>query len=117
MPINEEFRSKYKKVGMHLGHIIWKLEEDSALLGIHGSKVAVDLDICNGCMKCLKKCTVNVFKEFATPNHPVSKNKADPINEDDCFECLICEMICPVQAINIRQDKGNLETLDSLLNY
>ncbi|NHI92878.1 MAG: ferredoxin [Candidatus Lokiarchaeota archaeon] len=117
MPINERFRDNYKKVGMHKGHIIWKLEKSHNKLGIHGTKVAVDLDICNGCLKCLKKCTVNVFTELETPNHPVSKIKADPINENDCFECLVCLMICPVQAIDIKQERNQSDTLDSLLNY
>ena len=92
------------------------MNEKDDCLGIHGTKVAVDFDICNGCMKCLKKCTVNVFTEVKTPNNPVSKIKADPINEMDCFDCLICLMICPVEAINIKQEKSESDTMDSLLN-
>ncbi len=117
MPINENFRNEYKKIGNHLGHSIWKSNKKIDILGIHGTKVAIDLDICNGCMKCLKKCSVNVFTEFKTPNDPISKLKADPIRENDCFECLICELICPVQAINILKEDSGSDTLDSLLNY
>ena len=117
MPIDELFREKYERVGEHHGHAVWKLYKNEKILGIHGTKVAVDLDICNGCMKCVKKCTVNVFTEFKTPDHPISKIKADPINEMNCFDCLVCLMICPVKAIDIKQEKTESDTMDSLLNY
>ena len=117
MPINENFRNELKVIGKHLGHSVWKSIEESEGLGIHGTKVAVDFDICNGCMKCLKKCTVNVFTEIKTPDDPVSKLKADPIRENDCFDCLICELICPVQAIHVLKEDSGSNTMDSLLNY
>ena len=99
-----------------MGHCIWKNIDTPEKLGIHGTKVGVDLDICNGCMKCIKKCTVNVFQELKTPNDPVSKIKADPVNESDCFDCLICDLICPVQAIHVLKEGTESDTLDSLLN-
>ena len=116
MPIDEQFRSKYKKIGKHQGHDVWKLNENDDTLGIHGTKVAVDFDICNGCMKCVKKCTVNVFIELKTPDHHISKVKADPVNELDCFDCLVCLMICPVEAINVKQEISDFDTLNSLLD-
>ena len=116
MPINENYRNEFKQVGEHLGHSIWKNSETSEGAGIHGTKVAVDFDSCNGCMKCLKKCSVSVFIEIKTPDDPISKVKADPIRENDCFDCLICELICPVQAIHVLKENSGSDTMDSLLN-
>ena len=40
---------------------------------------------------------------------------ADPIREDDCILCLVCEIVCPVEAISIEREGGSEDTLNSLL--
>jgi len=116
MPIDIRFREKRKVISKHNGHAVWGPLEPPNKLGIHGTIVAVDLDICFGCMKCIDVCTVNVFVRYSTPGHPVSKIKVDPINEQDCFFCLACEMVCPVDAISIER-KSTGDTLSALLDY
>ena len=39
----------------------------------------------------------------------------DPVKEDDCIFCLVCEIVCPVEAISIEREGGSDYTLDSLL--
>ncbi|MHA1268290.1 MAG: 4Fe-4S dicluster domain-containing protein [Candidatus Helarchaeota archaeon] len=116
MPIDRNFKKNRIIVETHEGHNIWGPIEPPTKLGIHGTIVAVDLDICYGCLKCIEVCTVKVFVKFITHNHPVSKIKVDPINEDQCFFCLACELVCPIDAIRIeRKDSG--DTLSALLDF
>ena len=46
MPIDPDFQKKRKIVSQHEGHNIWGPIEPPKKLGIHGSNVAVDWDIC-----------------------------------------------------------------------
>jgi NAD-dependent dihydropyrimidine dehydrogenase PreA subunit len=39
----------------------------------------------------------------------------DPVKENDCILCLVCEIVCPVEAISIEREGGSDDTLDSLL--
>lgn len=117
MPIDPDFKKHRTIQGYHKGHAVWGPPIDPPeKLGIHGTTVAVDLDICYGCLKCIKACNVNVFEKYHTPNHPVSKTKVDPVNEDNCFFCLSCEIVCPVDAIKI-ENKSTGDTLSALLDY
>jgi NAD-dependent dihydropyrimidine dehydrogenase PreA subunit len=116
MPIDPNFRKNKKIVTTHNGHSVWGCHNPPEELGIHGSIVAVDLDICYGCMKCVDVCTVDVFVKYPTPDHPISKVKVDPKNEKDCFFCLKCEIICPVDAIRVER-KSTGDTLSALLDY
>lgn len=76
-----------------------------SILGIQGDKVWVNLDVCNGCGKCVKVCPVNVYKLSKFKGHPVSELKAIPVNELDCIQCLLCVENCPFSAIHIN---GNI---------
>ncbi|MHA1310372.1 MAG: 4Fe-4S dicluster domain-containing protein [Candidatus Helarchaeota archaeon] len=116
MPIDPNFKKNLTIKDNHNGHAVWGEIEPPNKLGIHGTNVAVDLDICYGCLRCINVCTVNVFVKYPTPGNPVSKLKVDPINENDCFFCLACEMVCPVDAILIER-KSSGDTLSSLLDY
>ncbi|MBD3227941.1 MAG: 4Fe-4S dicluster domain-containing protein [Candidatus Lokiarchaeota archaeon] len=116
MPIDPDFKNNRIIQGQHKGHAVWGPIDPPEKLGIHGTTVAVDLDICYGCLKCIRACNVDVFKVFQTPGHPVSKTKVDPVNEKACFFCLSCEMVCPVEAIKI-ENKTTGDTLGALLNY
>ena len=117
MPIDPNFKKNRIIYNHHNGHAVWGEINPPKILGIHGTTVAVDLDICNGCKKCIKVCTVDVFKIIQTLNHPISSIKVDPINENNCFFCLACELICPVSAIQIERKLTVGDTLGALLDY
>lgn len=95
----------------HQGHAVW--QSSTSKFGIHGARVAVDLDGCNGCLKCFRVCPVDVFTQWA----PDSKHiKADPVKEADCLECLACELVCPVDVIHITRTPPTGDTLSALLD-
>jgi NAD-dependent dihydropyrimidine dehydrogenase PreA subunit len=83
------------------GYQIWGPYEPPTKIGIHGTWVAVDFDICLADGACLDACPENVFAWVDTPGHPVSEKKAAPAKEDSCIFCMACESVCPVVAIKI----------------
>ena len=116
MPINPNFKKTLTVVKIEKGIKVWGPIKEPIKMGIHGEIVAVDMDLCYGCMKCIDVCTVNVFEKIDTPKHPESKIKVDPIREEDCFFCLICEIVCPVDCILIEKKKSQGDTLQALLD-
>jgi NAD-dependent dihydropyrimidine dehydrogenase PreA subunit len=103
MPIDPDFASKRKKAGTHSGHDVWGPVNPPKVLGIHGTSVAVDWDVCNGDGICAEVCPVNVFDMVDVKGHPTSDKKSDPAREPDCIKCLACELNCPTQAIKIEK--------------
>ncbi len=99
--IDPDFMKHRQKVGEHNGHAVWGPVEPPTKLGIHGTNVAVDFDICIADGACIDVCPVNVYEWVETPGHPKSDKKADPVREQDCIFCLACEAACPVKAIKI----------------
>jgi NAD-dependent dihydropyrimidine dehydrogenase PreA subunit len=102
MPIDPDFHEK-PIVGTHKGHNVRGEVAPPTKLGIHGTQVAVDHDICNGDAICVSVCPVSVFQMIDTPKHPVSEQKSDPVNEAECIFCRACETNCPTQAIKITE--------------
>jgi len=101
LPIDPDFQKKRKKVGKEKGIAIWGPVDPPKKLGIHGTHVAIDWDICTGCGVCLKVCPVQLYEWMETTGHPTSEKKAFPTRESDCVQCYKCEKQCPVQAIRI----------------
>lgn len=103
MAIDEDFQSKLTVASTHpeYGYQIWGEYNPPAKLGIHGTSVAVDLDICIGDGACIDVCPEDVYEWMDTPGHAASEKKAVPAREGDCIECLACEDDCPVMAIKI----------------
>jgi NAD-dependent dihydropyrimidine dehydrogenase PreA subunit len=103
--IDENFQTTHQKVGQHEGHDIWGPIQPPEKLGIHGTYVAVDFDLCIADGGCLDACPVegNVFKWLDTPGHTASPKKADPARESECIFCFACQSVCPVVAIKITQ--------------
>lgn len=104
-PIDPDFMKNRKVVakGENNAYDIWSPYEPPAKLGIHGTAVAVDFDLCVADGACIDACPVNVFDWFETPGHPASAKKARPIREKDCIFCTACESVCPVLCIKITQ--------------
>ncbi len=56
MPIDPNFQKNRKKVGKDEGITIWGPVNPPRKLGVRGSNVAVDWDVCTGCTICAKEC-------------------------------------------------------------
>ena len=102
-PIDVGFKSKRQQVGKYNGIAIWGPTDAPGQLGIWGTNVCVDFDICVADGACIEACPVNVYEWLDTPGHPASEKKAFMAREKDCIFCLACENVCPPQAIKIFQ--------------
>ena len=86
LPIDPYFQKKMKKVSKE-GIAIWGPVDPPEKLGIRGTYVAVDWDICEGCGICLEVCPVPLYEWIETSGHPTSEKKAFPARELDCVQC------------------------------
>ena len=94
MPIDPEFKS-HRISSQSVGLRVWK--DKTSSLGIIGSEVAVDLDLCVGDGACIEVCPVNVFDWRGEGRD----RKAIPNRERDCIYCFGCEAVCPKFAIRV----------------
>lgn len=110
--IDPDFKTKYPVSTTHVEHAVRNEELPSKRLGIHGTEVAVDFDICIADGICISVCPVNVFDWLETPGCTtpnasgqavLAEKKADPTREKDCIFCRACEVQCPVLAIKITE--------------
>lgn len=102
-PIDPEFKSKRQVKGMYQGIKIWGPVDPPGQLGIWGTEVTVDFDICVADGACIEACPVNVYEWLDTPGHPASEKKPFMIREKDCIFCMACENVCPPQCVKIFQ--------------
>ena len=102
-PIDVGFKSKRQQVGKFQDIAVWGPLDAPGQLGIWGTNVCVDFDICVADGACIEACPVNVYEWLETPGHPASEKKAFMVREKDCIFCLACENVCPPQAIKIFQ--------------
>ncbi len=111
VPIDKNYRTSWSIQAHHENHPVWKgtRETDGT---IHGNIVGIHLESCIGCMKCIDACPTCVFERWTTDEWG---EVVDPVHEGDCILCLICELVCPVDAIHIKGEGGSEDTLDSLL--
>jgi protein-S-isoprenylcysteine O-methyltransferase Ste14/NAD-dependent dihydropyrimidine dehydrogenase PreA subunit len=101
LPIDPDFQKKRKKVGKEEGIAVWGPVDPPEKLGVRGTYVAVDWDLCEGCGTCLEVCPVQLYEWMETSDHPTSEKKAFPARETDCVQCYACETQCPAQAIRV----------------
>ena len=101
MAIDPNFEENREKAGEENGVAVWGPTDPPEKLGIHGTHVAVDYDICIADGACLEDCPVDVFTWVDTPDHPESELKAEPTHEDQCIDCMLCVDVCPVDAIDV----------------
>jgi NAD-dependent dihydropyrimidine dehydrogenase PreA subunit len=102
-PIDPEFKTKRQVAGMYQGIKVWGPVDPPGQLGIWGTEVTVDFDICIADGACIEACPVNVFEWLDTPGHPASEKKPFMIREKDCIFCMACENVCPPQCVKIFQ--------------
>ncbi|HJT49355.1 MAG TPA: ferredoxin family protein [Nitrososphaeraceae archaeon] len=105
-PIDPGFKSKRQVVGTFQGIKVWGPVDAPGQLGIWGTEVTVDYDICVADGACIEACPVNVYEWLDTPGHPASEKKPFMIREKDCIFCMACENVCPPQCVKIFQ-KGS----------
>ena len=114
LAIDPDFKSKRQKIESDKPYDVYGPVNAPEILGIHGSTVAVDFDICIADGVCIDVCPTAVLEFIDTPGtnphklHPdlpplVAEKKAAPMREDDCIFCMACEIQCPVTAIKIFQ--------------
>ena len=83
--IDPDFKQKLEITGKHeeYGYDIWGEFNPPEKLGIHGSHVAVDFDICIGDGACVDVCPEEVFEWVDYEGHAASTEKAALAGEDD----------------------------------
>jgi NAD-dependent dihydropyrimidine dehydrogenase PreA subunit len=102
-PIDPNFKSKRQGAGTFQGIKVWGPIDPPGQLGIWGTEVTVDFDICVADGACIEACPVNVYEWLDTPGHPASEKKPFMIREKDCIFCMACENVCPPQCVKIFQ--------------
>jgi NAD-dependent dihydropyrimidine dehydrogenase PreA subunit len=102
-PIDPGFKSKRQVVGTFQDIKVWGPVDPPGQLGIWGTEVTVDYDICVADGACIEACPVNVYEWLDTPGHPASEKKPFMIREKDCIFCMACENVCPPQCVKIFQ--------------
>ena len=55
--------------------------------------IAINTELCNGCLKCIKVCPMKVLEIN-------DKAKAESVRLDFCVHCAHCMCVCPVKAIS-----------------
>ena len=60
MAIDPEFEENRDIAEEHEGHTVWGPVDEPETLGIHGTHVAVDFDLCIADGACLEDCPVDV---------------------------------------------------------
>jgi protein-S-isoprenylcysteine O-methyltransferase Ste14/NAD-dependent dihydropyrimidine dehydrogenase PreA subunit len=101
LPIDLNFQKNREKLGKEKGVTIWGPMDPPETLGIRGSNVAVDWDLCVGCGVCIEVCPAQVYEWRETAGHPTSEKKPFPAKATKCMCCYHCEKKCPVQAIRV----------------
>ena len=115
--IDRQFMSAWKQAATHAGDSepvqIWTQDGsygglDSGKLGIWGTVVGVDFDLCIADGACIDACPVDVYEWIDSPGHAASERKPFMPREPDCIICRACEEVCPVDAVLIT-DPGDVE--------
>ncbi|HEX6561791.1 MAG TPA: ferredoxin family protein [Nitrososphaera sp.] len=94
MPIDPDFQA-HRRAEAHGNLKVWR--DNKSKIGIYGTAVAVDFDLCVGDGACIDVCPVNVFEWHGEG----AERKAMPERERDCIYCFGCEAVCPKFAIRV----------------
>lgn len=94
MQIDPDFQA-HRRAKAYGNLKVW--HDGKSKLGIYGTEVAVDFDLCVGDGACIDVCPVNVFDWHGEG----ADRKAMPSMERDCIYCFGCEAVCPKFAIRV----------------
>jgi NAD-dependent dihydropyrimidine dehydrogenase PreA subunit len=94
LPIDPDFQASSVATTFENLKVWKKMTSD---LGIYGTDVAVDFDLCVGDGACIEVCPTNVFDWQGE----AANRKALPSRERDCIYCFGCEAVCPKFAIRV----------------
>lgn len=97
MPIDPDFQAHRHVIREHGNLRVWHDDKNNSKLGIYGTDVAVDFDLCVGDGACIDVCPVNVFDWHGEG----AERKAMPARGRDCIYCFGCEAVCPKFAIRV----------------
>ena len=74
------------------------------------AQIFLDLNKCNGCLKCVETCPFGVFKAEA--------DEVTISNPQNCHLCLACEIQCPTKAIKIiEQSSTKNNVINRTISY
>jgi len=74
------------------------------------AQILLDLNKCNGCLKCVETCPFGVFK--------AETEKVTISNPQNCHLCLACEIQCPTKAIKIiEQSSTKNNVINRTISY
>ena len=62
--------------------------------------VYVDAELCMSCGLCMSNCPGGVF-EYSSEVNKKGYNYVQPLHEDACIRCRLCEISCPDFAIYV----------------
>jgi len=96
---------------------MWGPVNPPQTLGIRGSNVAVDWDLCTGCGFCLNICPSHLYEWKETVGHPTSEKKPFPTRETECIQCFQCEKTCSVNAIRVTYGGASWENAVMLVMF
>jgi 2-oxoglutarate ferredoxin oxidoreductase subunit delta len=65
-------------------------------------KVVMDQDLCKGCGICIAVCPKKVFA-FSKRRNSYGSPMPEPVKENECIACHLCEKQCPDAAINVEE--------------
>lgn len=60
------------------------------------AKINLNSSVCKGCETCVKQCPTGVFK--------MKEGKSMVLESDDCMACRLCETICPMNGIVVKEE-------------
>jgi len=72
------------------------------------AQILLDLNKCNGCLKCVETCPFGVFKAEA--------DEVTVSNPQNCHLCLACEIQCPTNAIKIIEPSSNENVVNGTIS-
>jgi len=115
MAIDPQFHENRDQVDEHEGHSVWGPVDEPEELGIHGTHVAVDFDICIADGACVEDCPVDVFEWIDTPGHPESEEKADPAKGSAVYRLYALRRCLPGRRDRRRRRSNRITERETIL--